>query len=307
MKEKNFVSAVVYARNCSSEIKPFLVMLCNFLNANFVNYEVICVDDASEDATAQIIQEFSIDGCGAVSLLTMSYYQGMELAMAAGVDLAIGDFVYEFDSLVLSWPDKLLRQVYDQSLVGYDIVTACPQNSGHKEAAFYYHIYNKYSRSKYKLRTESFRLLSRRAINRVHSMSRTLPYRKAVYANCGLLTYALFYNSLCNIPKAADLERGKQTDIAIDALILYTDAFYKLSRGFSIFMMLVAVVTAIYTISAYVTSHPVAGWTTMMMFLAIGFFVLTITLTIAIRYLTLILKIVFTRQKYVVESIEKLS
>lgn len=208
---------------------------------------------------------------------------------------------------MFSWSEELLRQVYDRSLTGYDIVAACPKNSGHKEAAVYYGIYNKYSRSKYKLRTESFRLLSRRAINRVHSMSHTLPYRKAVYANCGLQTDAMFYEPLCNIPKAADLERGKQMDIAIDALILYTDAFYKLSCGFSIFMMIAALVTAVYTLVAYITSHPAAGWTTTMMFLAVGFFVLTVTLTIAIRYLSLILKTVFTRQKYVVESIEKLS
>lgn len=307
MKETNFVSAVVYARNCAGEIKSFLTKVCDYLAADFVNYEIVCVDDASDDDTAKEIHEFAGGGHGTVSLLTMSYYQGLEMAMNAGVDLAIGDFVYEFDSTVLSWPKKMLRNVYDRSLQGYDIVAACPEDSGHMESAFYYRIYNKYSRSEYKLRTESFRLLSRRAINRVHSMSRTLPYRKAVYANCGLQTDALFYKPSCDIPTAKSLEKGKQKDIAIDALILYTDTFYKLSRAFSIFMVAVAFVTAFYTVIAYLASHPVAGWTTTMMFLAVGFFVLTVTLTIAIRYLSLILKTVFTRQKYVVESIEKLS
>jgi dolichol-phosphate mannosyltransferase len=72
-------------------------------------------------------------------------------------------------------------------------------------------------------------------------------------------------------------------------------------------MMLVAILTGLYTVVLYLTAHPVAGWTTTMLFLAVGFFVLILTLTIAIRYLSLILKTVFTRQKYVVESIDKLS
>lgn len=91
MKENNFVSAVVYARLCEKEIKPFLTKVCDFLASNFMNYEVICVNDASQDRTVQDVQEFAADGHGTVSLLTMSYYQGLELAMDAGVDLAIGD------------------------------------------------------------------------------------------------------------------------------------------------------------------------------------------------------------------------
>ncbi|MEE3452557.1 glycosyltransferase [Dialister sp.] len=307
MKEKNFVSAVVYARNCETNIKPFLTHICDYLDSNFLNYEVVCVNDASEDKTAEEIKSFASEGHGTVTLLTMSYFQGLELAMDAGVDLAIGDFVYEFDSTILSWGEGLLRKVYDHSLTGFDIVSACPENSGHKEAALFYQLYNKYSRSQYKIRTESFRLLSRRAINRVRAMSRTLPYRKAVYANCGLKTDAIMYAPLCPIPKATDVERTKQKEIAVDALILYTDTFYRLSLGFSIFMMLVAILTGLYTVVLYLTAHPVAGWTTTMLFLAVGFFVLILTLTIAIRYLSLILKTVFTRQKYVVESIDKLS
>ena len=45
----------------------------------------------------------------------------------------------------------------------------------------------------YKMQTESFRILSRRVINRIMGMSKTVPYRKALYAGCGLKTTNLKY------------------------------------------------------------------------------------------------------------------
>ena len=120
--------------------------------------------------------------------------------MHAGIDLSIGDFVYEFETVTVSYPVKMLREVYDTCLTGYDIVSAYPGHSGHKQSKIFYFLYNNLANTSYKFRTEAFRILSRRAINRVQSMSETLPYRKAAYANCGLNTKAMKYksNSSCN-------------------------------------------------------------------------------------------------------------
>ena len=35
-----------------------------------------------------------------ITILNMSFFHGVEAAMNAGVDLAIGDFVFEFDSCI---------------------------------------------------------------------------------------------------------------------------------------------------------------------------------------------------------------
>lgn len=44
--------------------------------------------------------------------------------MNAGRDMAIGDFVYEFDDINPDYPPELIRDVYDRMLSGYDIVAA---------------------------------------------------------------------------------------------------------------------------------------------------------------------------------------
>lgn len=104
-KEKNFVSAVVYVRNEEKKIYDFLDKVNGILKDNFEKYEIICVNDASSDKSVEEIKRYAktVKG-GTISVLNMSFYQGLELSMNAGIDLSIGDFVYEFDSVKLTYP-----------------------------------------------------------------------------------------------------------------------------------------------------------------------------------------------------------
>lgn len=306
-KEKNFISAVIYVHSQQKEIFSFLELIEKSLSELFEKYEIICVEDASSDKSmAEIKRYASVKSESTVSVIHMSFHQGLELSMNAGIDLAIGDFVYEFDTLFSSYPEEMIKKIYFRSLEGYDIVSAAPEKQDHHSSSLFYYIFNKSARSQYMLRTEVFRILSRRAINRVHSMSRTIPYRKAVYANCGLKEDVLFYQK-GTVPVKIDGEtKRRQKETALDAIVLYTDLAYRCSTVFSYLMMGITVLTGLYTVYIYCSGRPVAGWTTTMLFLALGFLGLFIILTILIKYLSLILKLNFNRQKYIIESIEKL-
>ena len=131
IKEKNFVSAVVYIHNSEKYIKKFIKELNHFLNENFTKYEIICVNDGSTDNSVDTIRETSLAIGRSITIVNMSYCQGLEKSMTAGVDFAIGDFVYEFDSPYISYQEELMRSVYDRCLKGYDVVSACPEKSGH--------------------------------------------------------------------------------------------------------------------------------------------------------------------------------
>lgn len=133
-KEKNFISAVVYVYNQEKDIYKFLKELNDTLHQNFEKYEIICVNDASVDNSVKEIKRFASEIKGSVvSVLNMSFFQGLESSMYAGVDLAIGDFVYEFDSVSFSYPMQLVIDVYKRSLQGYDIVSAAPPHSFTKD------------------------------------------------------------------------------------------------------------------------------------------------------------------------------
>lgn len=302
-KEKNYVSAVVYVHNNEKNIKDFINKINNVLNNTFEKYEIIFVNDASTDKTREIISEESkLITIGIVTTINMSFLQGVETAMNAGIDLAIGDFVFEFDSIELDYDLSLITDIYFKSLEGYDIVSAVPNNVKMTSKMFY-KVFNKYANMENQLRTERFKIISRRGINRVDSMNVKIPYRKAVYANCGLKQTFIQY-------KVSPSSQGKSTikdrrELAIDSLLLFTDIGYRISIFMATIMLLFSVFVAIYSIFIFVNGNPVAGWTTTMLFLSFAFFGLFSLLTILIKYTQLLLNLQFTKQDYIIEGIEK--
>jgi polyisoprenyl-phosphate glycosyltransferase len=306
IKQKTFISAVIYICNAETLIENFLKSLYGVLNEHFEKFEIICTNDSSTDATTAIIKKLagSFNNC-TLSILNMSYYQGVEAAMHAGVDLAIGDFVFEFDSTVLDYDHELIMRVYYLSLQGFDIVS-CGREHTRSFSKLFYSIYNRYSGTQYKLKSETFRVISRRAINRVHSMSENQPYRKALYSNCGLKVDYIHYKPTNKNDKHMQALKSPY-DTALTALILFTNIAYKVTLVFTFIMMAVTLGTAGYVVMIYILGNPVEGYTTMMLLISGAFFAVFAVLTIVIKYLSVILGLIFHKQKYVFESIEKVT
>ena len=307
-KEKNFISAVIYVHNNQDTIDYFLKKISEVLAENFEKFEIICVNDNSTDESIKIIKTASnaLSGC-VLSIVNMSFYQGKEAAMNAGTDLAIGDFVFEFDNNIVDYNLSMVMDVYNHSIKGHDIVAA--SNSGKRLTSnLFYMLFNRGSNTQYKLGSETFRVLSRRAINRIQIMSKTIPYRKALYANCGLKFNTMKYKpvALYKISDSKQQHRMRQ-DTALSALILFTDTAYKLTIYMTGLMMLTTLGGVIYTIVVYISNRPVAGYTTTMLILSGGFFGVFAILAIIVKYLSILVDLVFKRQKYILESIEKIS
>ena len=308
-KEKNFVSAVVYVHNAEERIENFLKDLINVMETNFEHSEIICVNDYSEDESISKIKNVSsIATTTSVSVINMSYFHGLELAMNAGADMSIGDFVFEFDNTVMDYDIDMIMKVYNRSLQGYDIVSASSNKSQKMSSAIFYKVFDMFTDLSYKMRTESFRILSRRVINRISSMNKTIPYRKAIYANCGLKTDNLVYEINEKVRNKEDKREKKyRTRLATDSLILFTEVGYKFAKAMTGLMMLMSLFMIAYSLVVYVTAHPVEGWTTTIMFLSVAFFGIFGILTVIIKYLQILVDLVFKRKQYSFESIEKIT
>lgn len=159
-KEKTFISAVIYLHNDGKSAIDFLESIDFVLNGNFENYEFIVVDDSCTDDTVFRIKEWAKGKDAPLTILHMSLYYGVEDAMNAGIDAAIGDFIYEFDSTQMPYDRSLIIDAYRSSLDGNDIVCVCPDHINSSSSLFY-RIFNANSGSAYKLHTDAFRLVTR--------------------------------------------------------------------------------------------------------------------------------------------------
>lgn len=304
MKEKNFVSVVAYVRNDEQEIPAFASMIGNVLSDRFQQYEIIFVDDASTDGSVAAIRRAAanITG-GTIQIVHMSYTEGLELSMEAGTVLAIGDYVYEFDTVAVDYDPAVVFSLYERSLAGNDVVSAAPKEGQQTSSELFYRIYNTFSQSEYSLRTETFRILSRRAINRIHTMSKTIPYRKAIYANCGLQEACIEYERQGDVARRMLTGRFR---MAVDVLILFTDVGYCASFALAGAMMMFTIFVAFYALYMFASHQAITGWTSMILVISFGFAGLFGLGAILVKYLDILLGLVFKRRTYLVEGIEKL-
>ena len=303
-KEKSFVSFVIYTHNDGMKITDFLNKMYAYNSEHFENFEIICVDDGSVDNTVELIKNFVSKG-KSITVVDMGFCQGLELAMNAGVDFAIGDFVFEFDSVEITYDMSVVSEIFHECLDGNDIVSACPDTTPNHVSGLFYKLFNAVSKTQYILQTDSFRILSRRAINRVRSMSNVLPYRKAVYANCGLIMKNHTYIPISKGTHKRD--NSYRIDLAIDAFVLYTNIAYKLASFFSIFMLFITVGISIYALVIHIQGVPVEGWTSIVLIICLGFFGISLLIAILIKYTELILQTVFMHHKYIVKSVDRIS
>lgn len=316
-KESKFVSVVVYLHNDSGNIAPFFDRVLGMFKGNFEKYEIICVNDASVDDSVEVLKNYfensGRDGEAAlwsgsmINIIHMSYFQGLEASMNAGRDMAIGDFVYEFDDINPDYPAQLIRDVYDRLLSGYDIVSASCRGKIKLTSRMFYLFYNMTSNSRNKIGQETFRILSRRAINRVMSMGQYIPYRKAVYVNCGLKTDTVYYESTGGTGRnKSKTDRNERTSLAIDSFIYFTNVLERFSLLVSGAFLLFTLGVAVYIVSSFFSaSKPVEGWLSTMGFLSLGFFGVFSLLTIILKYLSVMLSLIFKHQRYLIEGVEK--
>ena len=233
VKEKNFISAVVYLHNDGARAVEFCRAASAELDAHFAQYELVVVDDACTDDTVEQLRAWGREQTAPLTILRMSMYHGLENAMNAGLDAAIGDYVYEFDSTELCYPAELIFKAYQTALQGSDIVSVCPRTVRGGSSLFY-KVFNAHSQSAYRLRTDAFRLVTRRAINRVHASSAHLPYRKAAYAASGLKMTDLEFDGRLTVKS-----KGR-FNLALDSLALYTNAGFKASMTITLCMLVLA-------------------------------------------------------------------
>ena len=308
-KEKKFISLVVYLHDVEDYIEYFLDKILPVCDSHFQEFEMVCVDDGCTDDTVEKLRTYIEKNQmkAMVNVVHMSFFQGLESAMNAGRDIAIGDFVYEFDDVFVDYEPELLIQVYEKLLEGNDIVAARSKGKLRLSSKLFYALYNSTSRAKGKIGPETFRIVSRRAINRIKSMGQYIPYRKAVYMNCGLKNDTIAYESKDKDARVKNKIVAKErTTLALDSFIYFTNAMEKTSAVISGLFLLLTVGMGIYVISDFFNSNkPVEGWLSTMSFLALGFFGVFALLTIILKYMSVMLNLIFRQQRYLVAEIEK--
>lgn len=305
-KEKNYVSIVVYIRNNERIIEDRVKHLDTLFSSVYSNFEIVLVNDASEDLSITKVKKIAPNLNATLSILNLSYVHGIEMAMIAGQKLAIGDYVFELDTLNIDYDFEALIELYKESQKGFDIVSLSPKKKASLSNRVFYGLLEKSTLLKMKLYTETARVISRRAINRVGILNTSVNYRKATYHYCGLPTTYIFYTPNQD-SDYNNLSFGSKFNLAYEIMMRYSHIASTISIGLSLFFFVFSILMIGFVIGSYIIVRNIAsGWTTTMMFLTISFSGLFLVLSMILKYLDMLIRDRSINKNYVYDGIEQI-
>jgi len=307
MKEKPYISYVVYTYRQSHLISKYISMVDKYLNSKFDNYEIIVVCDDSDEETTRALSKISDTISGKLISINMAWKQKHELAMLAGTDFAIGDFIYEVESIENDYPLSIIFDLYDKCISGYDIVSASPDCNIGVSSKLFYGVLKRFSKLDLDLSTETIKIISRRALNAALNYKEKIRYRKVLYRYLGLpFTNLCYKSSKPGVKKAESF--SERVSLGIEVLLSFSEIGLRVSFIFSIIFLIISFAVGVYAITIYLADKNVmAGWTTTMLFLSIGFSGIFMTLAILGKYITMVLQETKQTPPYVVKTVMRIN
>ncbi|MCA1322643.1 glycosyltransferase family 2 protein [Herbaspirillum sp. alder98] len=196
--EHPLISLVVPFYNEEETIEVFFATVIPALEAiPGTDFEIVCVDDGSRDATLEMLAAKAlVDGRIVVVELTRNF--GKEAALTAAIESARGDVVIPFDA-DLQDPPNVIPKLLEKWREGYEVVLARRVNRDSDTslkkmtALWFYRAHNKIADIKIPENVGDFRLMSRSVVDALKSLPESRRFMKGLFAWVGFKTTTVDY------------------------------------------------------------------------------------------------------------------
>ncbi|GAB2197734.1 glycosyltransferase [Sessilibacter sp. MAH4] len=197
-KKSQLISIIIPFYNESPVLELCLSRLVNVLETTQYQYELIFVDDGSEDGGAHFLER-KARYIPQLKILRLSRNFGKEAAMTAGLDHVKGDATIIIDADLQDPPEKIpeMLAVWEK---GANVVLMKRRTRDGETwlkkltSSLYYRFLNKLSHCTIPEDVGDFRLLDQKAVEALKTLPERNRYMKGLYAWIGLKTEILLYD-----------------------------------------------------------------------------------------------------------------
>lgn len=192
------LSVVIPFYNEFENTAPLFARLLPVLNAVSDNWEVICVDDGSDDDTLNALIRARTEE-PRIRILKLSRNFGKEAAVSAGLQAASGKQVLLMDG-DLQHPPETLTEMLEIQAKGVDVVYGLRRSrktEGRLRSALssaFYHMFSGASDVRIPADAGDFRLMSRRVVDALNDLPEQKRFMKGLYAWVGFSQQAVLYD-----------------------------------------------------------------------------------------------------------------
>lgn len=191
------LSLVVPMHNEAEVCGIFFERILPILQDVTENYEIICVNDGSQDDTLSILTAFHLRN-PRIKIVSLTRNFGKETALTAGIDHASGDAVIPIDA-DLQDPPELIPDLVARWQQGFDAVIAVRRDRRsdgimkRATANAFYRVIGKLSEVPIPHNAGDFRLLDRTVINALKRLPERGRFMKGLYAWVGFNSTTVEY------------------------------------------------------------------------------------------------------------------
>jgi glycosyltransferase involved in cell wall biosynthesis len=284
-----FLSVVYTVRNQSERLESLLRDAVQLLSTLVSDYELIVVDNASDDNSVDVLKRITgPGGLPNLQVYALTKEVDMDSASWVGVENALGDFVGVIDPLV----DDIafMPEMLEKAALGADVVFAKNQEKPKQKLS--YRVANAVFNSLYRFfngihlakEAPQYRVLSKRIVSFILQHPQPAITYRHLPASGGFSRAIMTYRSKPLMPSTKRL--GDSIDRGIRLLVSTTRAPVRLVTSISLFGAAANLLYSIYVVAIGLFQSSVApGWISLSLQQSGMFFLLSLVLFVLGEYI----------------------
>ena len=299
------LSIILPAYNEQDNIHHTFTVIRDLLTTASIPFEIIFVDDGSDDLTYQRILALSSEH-PEVKGISFSRNFGKESAIFAGLEVASGDCCLIMDC-DLQHPAEIIPEMYRLWQDGYEVVEGVKTSRGKESplhtlcAGTFYHIISKAAGVDMS-KASDFKLLDRKAVDALLTMPERAPFFRALSSWIGFKTVSVPFAVQERTAGTSKWSVWKLIKYAIRNITSFSGAPLQFVTLLGWIMFLASIALGIQSLYRYFTGTALEGFTTVILLQLIIGSVLMISLGIIGHYISRIYDEIKARPRYLINK-----
>ncbi|MBR4165889.1 MAG: glycosyltransferase family 2 protein [Lachnospiraceae bacterium] len=270
-------------------------------------FSYIFINDGSRDGSLEVMRRLSA-AHPRVHYISFSRNFGKEAGMYAGLTHSTGDYVIIMDA-DLQHPPALIPQFVKAIEEGHDCAAACRSSrTGEKGlrsflSGLFYKFSNAMTEVKLPQNAVDFRMMSRKMVDAICSMSEVERFSKGIFAWVGFRTVWIPFHNRERVAGKTKLPMSSAFRYAMRGITAFSTVPLLISSIIGILFCLAAVVYAVVTIVKQLITHEASpGYPSLMVVILLGFGLILLMLGIIGQYLSQMYLEIKHRPKYIIKE-----
>jgi glycosyltransferase involved in cell wall biosynthesis len=234
-----------------------------------VEYEIVYVDDGSQDSTADILERL-LQADARVRVIRLSRNFGHQIAVTAGLEHATGDAVVLIDA-DLQDPPEVIPQLVARWHEGYDVAYGeRVSRAGETQfkiatARVFYRILKRVTETRIPLDTGDFRLLDRRVVEALRAMPECDRFVRGLVSWAGFRQISVPYHRASRYAGESKYPLMKMLRFAMDGIIGFSTVPLRAVLALGLVASLIAILGTAYALALRTfTNYEVASGTVLL-------------------------------------------